>query len=393
MSIIFISDNFPPEINAPATRTFEHLSFWSKSGTSVKVITCFPNFPIGKIYPGYKNKLFSSEIINNIEVFRVWSFIAPNKGVFKRILDYLSFFFTSFIAGLFIKGDLLIATSPQFFTTFSAFLLSKIKRVPWVFEIRDLWPESIVAVGAIKNKFIISILEKIELYLYHDCDKIIVVTKSFKNHLIERGVSSKKIQYIPNGVIKDNLKPDKKNSKLKNQLNIRDQKVFGYVGTHGMAHKLDFIVNQSTFFPNYTFLFIGEGSEKNKLIKLAKSINATNCIFFDSVPKDKIREYLSIIDYAIINLKKSDTFKSVIPSKIFESAAMDIPILLGVQGESQSLIEKYNAGECFIPEDSKSFSYALKKILKNNYSKGSRELALDFDRKKLSHKMLKFILS
>ena len=201
MRILFITDNYPPESNAPAIRTYEHLSEWSKNeDLEISVITCFPNFPSGKIYKGYKNKLLFIENNNGIKIYRIWSYMAHNSGFYKRILDFFSFAFVASIFGLFIKSDLIIATSPQFFTTWAACFISKIKRVPWIFELRDLWPESISTLNLIKNKIILKCLENIEMFLYKDCQKIIAVTHSFKSNLISRGISKNKIAVITNGI-------------------------------------------------------------------------------------------------------------------------------------------------------------------------------------------------
>ena len=156
MNILFITDNFPPEVNAPSSRTFEHINHWLKDkDVKVTVITCFPNFPSGKVFDGYKNKLFEKSKYKNIEVIRVWSYIAKNKGTFKRIIDYLSFAISASFCGLFLKYDIIVATSPQFFTTWAAWFLSKVKRVPWIFELRDLWPDTISVVSSLNNKNIL----------------------------------------------------------------------------------------------------------------------------------------------------------------------------------------------------------------------------------------------
>ena len=177
MRILFITDNFPPEVNAPATRTFEHCKEWVKKGDEVTVITCVPNFPKGKVYDGYKNKLYQTEEIEGIKVVRVWSYISPNEGFAKRIIDFMSFAFMAFWVGLFKKADIIIGTSPQFFTTWAAETLSVLKRKPWIFELRDLWPESIKAVGAISgDSKVFKLLEKIELRLYKRSSRIISVT-------------------------------------------------------------------------------------------------------------------------------------------------------------------------------------------------------------------------
>ncbi len=214
MKILFITDNFYPEVNAPATRTLEHAKEWIAKGEEVTVLTTVPNFPHGKVYKGYKNRFYQVEYIEGIKVVRVWSYITANKGFAKRILDYLSFAFSAFIAGLFIKSDLIIATSPQFFTTWAAYGISKIKRKPWVFELRDLWPESIKTVGAMKDGLAIRILEKIELGLYKDATKVIAVTDSFKENLVQRGIDPQKISVVTNGANLNLFKPIPKNKEL-----------------------------------------------------------------------------------------------------------------------------------------------------------------------------------
>ena len=154
MHILFLTDNFPPEVNAPASRTYEHAREWVKEGHKVTVITCAPNFPKGKVYKGYKNRIFLREDLDGINIIRVWTFIMPNSGFFLRVLDYMSFMISSFIASFNVKKvDIIVATSPQFFTAVSGYLISKAKNKPWIFELRDIWPESIKAVGALSNSF------------------------------------------------------------------------------------------------------------------------------------------------------------------------------------------------------------------------------------------------
>ena len=203
MKILFLTDNFPPEVNAPATRTYEHCVKWVELGHQVTVITCFPNFPKGKIYEGYKNRLIKKESIDGVNVIRVWSYIAKSKGFVSQIIDYLSYSFTSIIVGVFVKTDIIIATSPQFFTAISGRILSFFKVKPWVMEVRDLWPDSIVAVGSMSKKSkAFEILKKIEHRLYLNAQKIIVVTDSFKEYLIEKHfIPSEKIGVFKNGVI------------------------------------------------------------------------------------------------------------------------------------------------------------------------------------------------
>ena len=158
MHILFLTDNFPPEVNAPASRAFEHCREWVKAGHQVTVLTCAPNFPKGKVFGGYRNSLYQSEVIDDMRVIRVWSYITANEGFVKRILDYQSFMVTATLASPFVRGvDIVVGTSPQFFTACAAYVVSRMKRVPFLFELRDLWPESIRAVGAMKDSAVLDI--------------------------------------------------------------------------------------------------------------------------------------------------------------------------------------------------------------------------------------------
>ncbi len=398
MRILFITDNFPPEVNAPATRTYEHCMEWIKEGVEVQVITCAPNFPHGDVYKGYKNRLYQKENIDGIEVIRVWSYISANTGFVKRILDYFSFAFMAFWVGLFQRHDIIIATSPQFFTTWAGWGISKIRRTPWVFELRDLWPESILTLGAMKEGRAIDLLKKIELGLYRDADKIVAVTKAFKEHLLKRGIDSKKIEVITNGCNVDLFSPRKKDDGLLRSLGLENKFVIGYIGTHGMAHNLDFIVETISKIEDKDiyFLFVGDGSMKSKIVEMASELSLKNITFLDPISKEEVPRYLSVIDVSLAPLIKSDTFKTVIPSKIFEASAMQRPTLLGVEGEAYEIMTKYNAGLCYEPENEKDFITKVM-MLKNDKSvynacqAGCQSLAHDYDRKNLAHNMLKVL--
>jgi len=397
MKILFLSDNFPPEVNAPATRTYEHCQEWIKEGVEVTVITCAPNFPHGKLYKDYKNKLYQKENIDGITVIRVWSYMTSNQGFIKRVLDYLSFSIMSFIIGLFQKCDIIIATSPQFFTTWSGYALSKIKRKPWIFELRDIWPESIKTVNVMKESKVLNFLEKIELGLYRDSNQVIAVTEAFKQNLIGRGIDKSKISVITNGSNLDLFTAREKDAKLIKKLGLSDKFIVGYIGTHGLAHSLDFIVRSIAKVDdkNIHFLFVGDGAMKQKIMTIATNLNLLNITFLDSISKESVPQYLSICDVSLAPLKDEDNFKTVIPSKIFEAAAMEKPTLLGVRGEAQSILEKYNAGICFKPENEKDFLEKLM-LLKDEmtYSscqKGAKELSKMYDRKKLAKDMLTII--
>ena len=231
MHILFLTDNFPPEVNAPASRTFEHCCEWVKTGCNVTVITCAPNFPNGQLYAGYKNKLWQQETVNGIRVIRVGTYIAENHGFFKRVIDYLSFMLSGFLAGLFVRQvDVVVGTSPQFFTVCAAYMLGTIRRIPWVFELRDLWPESISTVGALKPNLLLKFLSCIELFLYKKAEIIIAVTHSFKSHLIQRGIDGTKIFVITNGVDSQIFSPQNKDQNLLFKFGLQNKFIAGYIG-------------------------------------------------------------------------------------------------------------------------------------------------------------------
>ena len=398
--ILFLTDNFPPEVNAPATRTYEHAREWVGKGYEVTVLTSYPNFPQGKVYEGFKQKLIESTEIDGIKVVRVATIIYPNSGFIKRIIDQLSYAFMAFIFGLWIKTDIIVATSPQFFTAVAGRWLSLVKLKPWIMEVRDLWPESIAAVGAMNEGKIYKFLEWVELRLYKSAKKIIVVTDTFKRKIAGRGIDSSKIDVHKNGVILDLFEPRPKDKELMEaNPQFQGKKVFAYIGTHGLAHGLSFILHSlpkvQERLPQAHFLFIGEGAEKESLLKQAEDLKLTNVTFMPFVPKHEVVRYLSLMDVALVNLKKSDTFKTVIPSKIFEAAALQKPILLGLEGEAKGIIESFQAGTCFEPENEEELILKCQDILLekqySEFQKGCKNLAEAFNRKKIALQVLETI--
>ena len=403
MKILFLTDNFFPETNAPAKRTLEHATEWINLGHSVTIITGVPNFPKGIIFKGYRNKFFQEEYIENIHVKRVWTYVAANKGFLIRIIDYLSFMFSSFICGIFTKKhDVIIATSPQFFTLISGFLISKVRNTPLVIEIRDLWPESVIALGAVKkNNFLIKILFRIANYIYKKADIIVVVTDSFKKHLTNLNINEKKIVVIKNGFnFKRNLIPDKTETEVKALYNLNTSNfVVSYIGTVGMAHGVDIVLRTAKKIKNVTFFIVGEGAEKEKLIKQCKKINIRNIKFIDNLDWQEIVNINQIIDVNLIHLKDLEIFKTVIPSKIFESMALGKPILAGLSGESLELIQRSNSGLKVVQDDENSlierirFLKSNKQLLQSLSKNGIDYVKKNHDRKKLAVKMIKYIES
>ncbi|WRH76547.1 MAG: glycosyltransferase family 4 protein [Sphingobium sp.] len=403
MHILFLTDNFAPEVNAPASRTFEHCREWVKAGQKVTVVTCAPNFPKGQVFAGYKNRLWQTEDIDGIRVIRVWTYITRNEGFAKRILDYLSFMVMAFLASLFIRRvDVVIGTSPQFFTACAAYAVSVAKRRPWVFELRDIWPESIRAVGAMKKERFLDLLEKVELFLYRRATIIISVTHAFRQNLIGRGIDGTKIHVVTNGVDGSRFSPIPKDQELLEELGLQEAFVAGYIGTHGLAHGLDTLLDAAHLLANsehcdrIRILMLGDGAHRQKLEARARTERLRNVIFLDSVSKEQVARYWSILDTSIIHLRRSELFTTVIPSKMFECMGMAIPILHGVEGESAEIVRKHDIGLTFEPENHVELTERLKQLhddqdTRKRLAHNGPLAAKHYDRKVLARRMLAII--
>ncbi|AKH89561.1 glycosyltransferase family 4 protein [Edwardsiella tarda] len=402
MHIVFLTDNFPPEGNAPATRTYEHAVRWVESGHKVTVITCVPNFPEGKVFGGYKNRWYQKEIIDGINVIRVKTYIAANEGFIKRIVDYMSFMVTGFFAGLFQKKiDVIVATSPQFFCACAGWALSAVRRKPFVFELRDIWPASITAVGAMKNNYIIRALEKVELFLYHRADSIISVTHSFKKELIDRGVDGGKIDVVLNGVDLKKYKPyAHKDPELSNLYCLDDKFTVGYVGTHGMAHGLEFIVDVAERLKDYDsirFIFAGGGAARAKVVSLVEAKGLNNVVLIERQPKEMMPRIWSLCDVSLVPLVNNKLFATVIPSKIFECMAMGIPTIMSVpEGEATEIIRSTNSGIVVQSENVEQISSAVLELSRNHdlyvqLRESSVNAGIKYSRDMMADKMIKIL--
>lgn len=372
MHILFLTDNFPPEGNAPATRTYEHAVRWVKKGCEVTIITCAPNFPEGRVFDGFKNKLYDVSTLDGIRVVRVKTYITANEGFLKRVLDYMSFMFSGFIAGLFQKKpDVIVATSPQFFCACAGWALSAVRRKPFVFELRDIWPASITAVGAMRDSYIIRILEKIEMFLYRRADSIISVTHSFKKELIARGIAGEKIDVVLNGVDLTKYETSyRKDADLARLYALEGKFVAGYIGTHGMAHGLEHIVKVAEILQDHDdirVVFAGGGAARQKVVDLVNQKQLKNVVLIERQPKDMMPKLWSLCDVSLVPLVNSDLFKSVIPSKIFECMGMGIPTIMSVpEGEATAIIKETGAGLVVESESSEYIASAVLKLYQDN---------------------------
>lgn len=403
MRILFLSDNFPPEVNAPASRTAEHCREWVRLGHEVTVITCSPNFPTGCIFPGYRNRLVSTEEVDGVRVVRVWTYVTANEGFLKRTADYLSYALAASIAGVSAtRFDVVVATSPQFFTACAGWLVGFIRRRPFVFEVRDLWPESIKAVGAMKDGLVLRLLEGLELFLYRRAAAVITVTEAFKRNLVSRGLPAEKISVVTNGADLSRFTPRVADAELVQSLGLTGTFVAGYVGTHGMAHGLETLIDAAALVSkrpdaeHIRFLLLGDGAEKANLLARAKTLNLSNVIFVDSVSKDQVARYWSLLDVSIIHLRDTPLFETVIPSKLFECMAMGIPVLHGVRGESADIVRRHQVGLTFAAGRPEELANAIVSVAadadgRRSMSARGEIAARSYDRTLLARRMLEIL--
>lgn len=402
LKITIITEFFPPEIGAGSTRAYEHSKNWVQLGAEVTVITGFPDYPDGIIPDEYRGHRFLKEKMDGINIIRTYTVPAPNKGFSKRVISFFSFLISSIIQGTWAMGkqDLIISTSPPFFVGIAGYIISRIKRIPFIFEIRDLWPESVVQLGQLKNKIIISLLEKIELILYKKADLIITVTESFVDYIHAKGITREKIKVIKNGVNLDIYYPKIPQSELINKLGLNNKFVVAYIGTIGLSHAIDMVISTAEKLKTtkeIVFLLIGEGAEKDKLVKQAERLKLNNVIFLPKIPREDLSNYYSITDVLLVPLRNLKVFRTVIPSKIFEIMAVQKPIIISVDGEAREIINKANSGIYSEPEN---FNMLADKILvlKNNpelrrklAENGRKFVEEKFNRKELANRYIQIL--
>lgn len=363
MRILFLSHYFPPEVNAPAHRTFEHCREWVHMGHEVHVVTCVPSHPAGKPFPGYERGWYQRETLEGIAVHRVWTFLAANKGTYRRALNYLSFVPTAAWRTLRLGDfDVVVATSPQFFCAVAGWLGASLKGTPWVFELRDLWPESIAAVGAMRRSLALRAIEKLELHLYRSSAGVTCVTRSFIDHLAARGIPRDKCIFIPNGVVAKEWERLDGNGLRAAQGVGPAELVVSYIGTVGMAHGIEVVLDAAETLgqgPPTRFFVVGDGARLDELRAQALKRGLSNVTFTGLVPHEEAKKYLAASDVVLVHLRKSELFKTVLPSKMFEAMAAGRPIILGVEGEARAVLERSGAGVAIPPGDADALAAAI----------------------------------
>ena len=374
MKILYVSQYFPPEMGAPAARAAELSRHWAAAGHEVTVLTGFPNHPTGVVPLDYRAKfrrMVFREKANGVNVVRTWLLPFPNRKAYERMLNYSSFCISVASTGFFLsRPDVVIATSPQLLVALSGWWLARWKRVPFVFEVRDLWPESLAAVGmGDRRSWLHRTLAKIAGFLYQRSDLIVVVTPAFEDYLVESwGVPREKISVVENGVETQLFAPEA-GIGLRREFDAEGKFVVSYIGTMGMAHGLETILAAAARLrdtnPEIVFLMLGEGAEKERIVGLARQSGLNNLRFVDQQPREKIPAYIGASDVCLVLLKKTDVFKTVIPTKMLEFMSCARPVILGVEGQAQEIIEEARAGIVIEPENSDALVNAIRYLAGN----------------------------
>jgi colanic acid biosynthesis glycosyl transferase WcaI len=379
MKILYVSQYFPPEMGAPAARAAELSRHWATAGHEVTVLTGFPNHPTGVVPPEYRHKfrrLVLREKTDGVNLVRTWLLPFPNRKAYERMLNYSSFCVSAASTGLFLsRPDVVIATSPQLLVAVAGWWLARCKGVPFVFEVRDLWPESLAAVGmGDANSLLHRSLAKIAGFLYRRSGRVVVVTPAFADFLVEHWrVPRGKISVIENGVETKLFAPElftgAARTGLRRELRAEGEFVVSYIGTMGVAHGLETIIAAAAELqganPEIIFLMIGEGSDKARIAALARERGLTNLRFVDQQPREKIPACICASDACLVLLKKTDLFKTVIPTKMLEFMSCARPVILGVDGQARAILEEARGGLVIEPEDSGALVKAIRYLAAN----------------------------
>jgi len=405
MRILYISQYFPPEMGAPAARVHELSRAWARAGHDVTVLTAFPHHPTGVVPPGYRGRVLMRERIDSIDVLRTWVYATPNRGLLKRTLSYVSFMLSAIFLGMPSLGrryDVVIATSPQFFVAVAGWIVSTLLRKPFVFELRDLWPESIMAVGALTNRRVIRMLESIEMMLYRRARAICAVADSYVDILEKRGIDTAKMFVIKNGVDLERFRarPKSAGAEVAGEFGLSRKFVCTYIGTIGMAHGLDIVLDAAERTKDdarLVYLLVGEGARRAELEAKAGARALSNVVFAGQQPRGRVAEFLAASDAVLVHLRKAELFRNVIPSKIFEIMACARPIIMGVAGEAAAIVEQAGAGIIIEPENVDEFLDALRTLRADRNHRrrmgraGRRHVEANFDRETLAADYLRHL--
>ncbi len=393
MNFIIVTQYYPPVIGGGSQRSVGFVEELNKKGINVYVITPFPSYLMSKEQTKTKFKLYEKTIEKEITVYRTFVYANDRGNFLKRMLYYLSFTFSSTIVILLklAKIDYVFTVSPPLFTGITGIIVKKLKKVKFIFDIGDLWPESAIQLGFLKNKSAIHMAEWLEKKIYKHSDIINITTRKTFDKVKALHPYIKKLLYIPNFVDCDSLIGKEKNYSIIKKHGLQNKIVVGYAGNIGSAQGLNIMIAAAKLTKNYSnivYLIIGDGVDKELIEMNILKYNLENVLLLPPVSREEIREYISIFDLVVIPLVKNELFKITIPSKLYESMAAEIPVLICVDGEARRIVEESNCGYYVEPENGnmlaqKILEYSDNRINKELGKNGRKRAEDEFDRKKV----------
>ncbi len=362
--ILFLCQYFPPEPGAPAARTHEHAREWARMGHAVTVVCGVPHYPEGVVPPEYRGRLVHEETVDGVRVLRCWLYAAPNAGVLRRSASFATFMLSALYAALFRAGpcDVVAATSPQLLCGLAGWLAAALRRRPFVFEVRDLWPQQIIDLGVITHPLLVGPLRALEMFLYRRACAVVTVAPAAAADLTARGISPGKVHVIPNGIDLDFFRPLPREGRIRREQGWGDDFVALYIGAHGLSQGLETVLDAAKLLadrPGIRFVFAGAGARREALRAGAEELGLENVTFLPAQPKAAMPEFYAAADACLVPLLKRGVFQTNIPSKMFEIMACARPMILGVEGQALALLTAAGAGVAVPPEDPKALADAV----------------------------------
>lgn len=405
MHILVVHQYYLHKGGGGGSRWNQFAKYWSQAGHEITVLASMLEHVSARKFPEYKGRFIVTEKDGpNIVVKRCHVSESYNKSFVGRFWAYLSFVLSATFAGLFVKKpDIIICTSPPLTVGLTGWILSRFKRVPMIFEVRDLWPESAIDTGVLTNRWLIRMSYWLESKSYKLASWINVLTPAFEKALIEKkNVRPDRISMIPNGADLDIFKPGELNNWVREKYNLKDKFVVTYVGAHGRANALMQLVNAAEKLrdnPDIRIMLVGDGMEKPMLKEEAQKRDLENIVFVDAVPKEKIVDYVVASNICTAVLKKVDTFKTVYPNKVFDYMSAKRPVILAIDGVARELIGDAKAGLYVEPENPQAFVEAVLKLKENRKlcetygNNGLDFVRKNFDRHKLADKYMDILVN
>ncbi len=369
LRLLFLTHYFPPEVGAPQSRIDETTKILAERGHRVTVLTNFPHYPDGLVKPPYKGRLLQREVRGRVEVLRAYVWARPNRGFVSRMANHLSFCFSSIIAAGYLgKYDVVVTESPPLFLGFSGWLISRMLGSAHVFNVADVWPQSAVEMGALKNALAIGMAERLEAFIYRHSQRVTVVTEGIRRDLIGRGLPDGKVATLSNGVDLDFFRLRGLGHSVKRSLGLEGRKIVLYAGTHGMAQGLRVVIEAAEMLLAYkdiVFVLAGDGAEKPSLMEEAKQRCLTNVVFLKAWPKAEIPGLLETADMCLVTLRDLPVFQRALPSKMYEAMAMARPLVISAKGQAADMVAEAGCGLAVAPEDPKALAGAIQYLCQN----------------------------